>query len=66
MGWALERLERIASAHSKSVDEHGGTWGSCTECSWNWPCPTYHWATARDVDIVLDPWNPSDKDSEGF
>ncbi len=38
------RLEAIAWAHRKPVDEHGGTLGYCAECGEEWPCPTYLWA----------------------
>jgi len=55
----LARLGRIAAAHKKWVDEHGGTDGTCIECGYNWPCPTYVWATddSRDVNAT---WDPSD------
>lgn len=50
------RLARIAEAHFKYVDAHGGTYGNCHECNWNWPCPTYVWATSeRDVNATWDP-----------
>ena len=55
---ALDRLAKIAEAHHKYVDEHGGTDGGCNECGWNWPCPTYIWATTEQD--TLAPWNPSD------
>jgi hypothetical protein len=56
------RLARIAEMHRKNVDSAGGTYGDCTECSWNWPCPTYVWATTdRDA---LAPWDPNDDDEE--
>lgn len=50
------RLVRIAEVHYKSVDSHGGTYGLCNECNWNWPCPTFVWATTeRDF---MATWNP--------
>lgn len=53
-----ERLARIAEFHHKWVDEHGGTLGECSECSLNWPCPTYVWATSeRDLTAC---WDPAD------
>jgi hypothetical protein len=55
------RLDRIAEAHSKWVDKHGGTDGMCGECNWRWPCPTYVWATDAERD-PLACWNPSDDD----
>lgn len=55
---AANARARIAEAHSKHVDEHGGTTGACNECNWNWPCPTYVWATTdRDPN---GPWDPAD------
>lgn len=45
-----QRMARIAEAHQKAVDEHGGTWGDCAECGHAWPCPTYRWAT-EDVEV---------------
>ncbi len=51
------RMVRIAQAHQKAVDSHGGTWGDCIECGEHWPCPTYAWATS-DRDPVADPWDP--------
>lgn len=56
---ALGRLARIAEAHQKCVDEHGGTDGDCNECGWTWPCPTYVWATTPRNPHV-DTWDPSD------
>ncbi len=56
---ALGRLARIAEAHHQQVDVHGGTWGDCNECGWNWPCPTWVWATVGR-DPVSDPWDPDD------
>jgi hypothetical protein len=46
---AATRLERIAEAHGKEVDEHGGVSGYCGECEHAWPCATYRWATAPIV-----------------
>lgn len=55
-------LDRIAEAHSKTIDASGGSWGDCTECGWSWPCPTHVWATTdRDV---LAPWNPTDDEDD--
>lgn len=35
-------LEQISHMHRK-IDSGGGmTSGECAECSWSWPCPTYH------------------------
>lgn len=53
------RIDRIAEAHTKGVGPGGLTSGLCSECSWNWPCPTYRWAT-EDRDPVVAPWDPSD------
>lgn len=56
------RLARIAEAHHKHVDEHGGTYGLCNECDQMHPCPTYVWATTeRDT---LNCWDPNDDDEE--
>lgn len=55
-------LSRIAEAHHKNVDEHGGTYGECNECSWTWPCPTYVWATDLDRNDLIACWDPSDDD----
>lgn len=58
---AKNALARIAEAHSKHVDERGGTTGACNECNWNWPCPTYVWATTdRDPN---GPWDPADDET---
>lgn len=60
-----ERLSRIAQAHKKDVDEHGGTHGLCVECYQTWGekgCPTYRWAT-EDLD-VLGTWDPDDNEPE--
>ena len=59
----LARLGRIAEAHFKCVDPHGGTHGLCHECNWNWPCPTYVWATT-DRDAVIACWDPSDDEEK--
>jgi hypothetical protein len=56
---AVDRLAKIAEAHSKDVGPGGLTSGDCAECSWSWPCPTYVWATS-DRDPVIDCWNPAD------
>jgi hypothetical protein len=58
------RMQRIAEAHHKGVDAHGGTWGDCNECGHAWPCPTYAWATSDDRDPSLAAWDPMD-DAEG-
>jgi hypothetical protein len=55
----VARLERIAGAHVKDVDAHGGTWGDCRECGRSWPCPTYAWATDPNRS-ALSCWDPSD------
>lgn len=55
---ALIAIDRIAEAHRKNVDEHGGTSGDCNECGWSWPCPTYVWATSDRDSLAC--WNPSD------
>jgi len=52
---------RIAEAHSKHVDEHGGTMGACNECSWHWPCPTYVWATTDRNYLAC--WDPADDEA---
>lgn len=57
------RLARIADAHQKHVDEHGGTDGDCHECGHVWPCPTHVWATTGRT--FLDPWHPLDDEVEG-
>lgn len=55
---ACAARQRIADAHHKHVDGHGGTWGECNECGNGWPCPTYVWATTdRDP---LATWDPAD------
>lgn len=59
----VQRLDRIAEAHHKQVDESGGTYGDCNECGWSWPCPTYAWATT-ERDRALDPWDPSDDEAD--
>lgn len=52
------RLARIAGAHHKHVDAHGGTTGECVECGETWPCPTWTWAaTDRNPDAT---WDPAD------
>jgi len=54
-----QRLARIAQAHTKHIDQHGGTTGECTECGETAPCPTWIWATTT----VRDPnatWDPAD------
>lgn len=57
---AVARLKRIAEAHSKAVDSHGGTWGDCAECDLSWPCPTYVWATDASRNPAVDCWDPND------
>lgn len=57
------RLARIAEAHHKNVDEHGGTFGECNECDHAWPCPTYIWATT-ERDNTLNTWDPCDDNTE--
>lgn len=57
------RLERIAQAHRKHVDHHGGTWGECAECGEQWPCPTYVWATTDRSPLAA--WDPADDDPAG-
>lgn len=59
----LARLGRIAEAHFKYVDQHGGTLGLCHECNYPHPCPTYVWATT-DRDAVIACWDPADDDKE--
>jgi hypothetical protein len=55
---ACAARHRIAEAHHKHVDAHGGTYGECNECGNAWPCPTYVWATTdRDP---LSTWDPAD------
>jgi hypothetical protein len=52
---ALDRLARIAEAHSKHIGPGGLTSGDCVECQQSWPCPTHTWATTdRDVFAVWD------------
>lgn len=53
---------RIAAAHRKYVDNHGGTDGDCAECGHVWPCPTYVWATTDRTSV--DPWNPIDDECD--
>jgi hypothetical protein len=49
-------LLRIAQAHVKRIDPHGGdSDGMCAECEWRWPCSTYLWATGV-FDPDIDPW----------
>jgi hypothetical protein len=52
------RLARIAEAHHKHIDGHGGTDGMCHECGWHWPCPTWTWATEDRDPLAC--WNPRD------
>jgi hypothetical protein len=59
---AEARLERIADAHSKDVEEHGMTSGCCVECGEVWPCPTYDWATTNRDPLVT--WDPADDEGE--
>jgi hypothetical protein len=59
------RLARIAEAHVKDVDEHGGTFGDCAECDQPWPCPTYVWATT-DRDALAAPWHPTEDEREAL
>ncbi|MEU0667159.1 hypothetical protein ABZ508_02720 [Streptomyces lavendulocolor] len=55
---AVNRLSRIAEAHSKDRWPAGLTSGDCSECGHRWPCPTYVWATTdRDP---LSTWDPAD------
>lgn len=49
---------RIAEAHHKHVDAHGGTWGQCAECGYAYPCPTYVWATTDRDGLAC--WDPAD------
>jgi hypothetical protein len=56
------RLSRIAEAHKKDVDEHGGTHGVCVECYQVYPCPAVVWAT-KDRD-PLATWDPIDDEPE--
>ncbi len=58
------RLYRIAYAHQKYFDGHGGTDGDCHECGHVWPCPTFVWATTDRS--VLDPWNPMDDERRSW
>lgn len=58
----LTALDRIAEAHHKHVDQHGGTSGDCNECGWTWPCPTYTWATSDRDPLAC--WNPRDDDED--
>lgn len=45
----VQRLERIAAAHSKEILAGGLTSGLCVECGHRWPCPSWTWAsTDRD------------------
>jgi hypothetical protein len=60
-----ERADRIAEAHRKDVDEHGGSWGACNECGLLWPCPTYEWAAADSTRTSLDCWDPADDEAAG-
>lgn len=54
----VQRLARIAEAHHKHVDQHGGTYGECNECNQSWPCPTYDWATTERHHLAT--WDPRD------
>jgi hypothetical protein len=58
---ALAALERIAEAHRKNVDQHGGTDGMCSECNRRWPCPTYVWASSPRDSLAC--WNPADDEA---
>lgn len=55
---ACAARQRIAEAHHKHVDAHGGTYGECNECSNAWPCPTYVWATTERDPLAT--WDPAD------
>lgn len=52
------RLARIAKAHlppRNLVTDR--VLRECRECTWQWPCPTYVWATEeRDASL---PWDPA-------
>lgn len=54
------RLERIAEAHTKYVDVHGGTYGECVECGAQWPCPTFIWS--KPGRTSTNTWYPDDDD----
>lgn len=58
------RMHRIADRHHKQVTTGGLTDGSCNECGWEWPCPTYVWATSDTRDPTLDTWDPADDEDE--
>lgn len=57
------RLARIAEAHHKHVDAHGGNYGTCAECEMAWPCPTYAWATT-DRNAAIDCWDPRNDEDD--
>lgn len=57
------RLDRIAEAHAKYIDELGGTFGDCNECGHTWPCPSHQWATA-ERNPVIDCWDPIDDEDD--
>lgn len=42
------RLKAIRHLHRQGEMPGGGTSGFCTECSWAWPCETFHWAAYGD------------------
>lgn len=58
----LDRLLRIAQAHSKDQAPGGMTSGDCAECGWTWPCPTHIWATTNRS--MLATWDPTDDEPD--
>lgn len=52
-----DNLARIAEAHRQGTAEVGMVSGTCVECMWDCPCPTYLWATGQR-DPALDTWEP--------
>ena len=61
--WHLHnaKMASIRAIHAKTESVSGMTDGSCCECGWTWPCPTYHLAYGWDPDEDEDDWCPHAK-----
>lgn len=50
----LDRINVIRELHQQGGEPGGGTTGFCTECRWQYPCPTVHaaqgWGTVHDCE----------------
>lgn len=51
-----DKLHIIANLHQQGTEEGGIVTGFCTECSWQYPCPTVHvangWGEIHDCENV--------------